>query len=244
MSTVPIFNETQLKAMNKDKVIAYALQIHAEHSTLDGISEKLDNALIEFKKLNDRFVKIESQLSVSHHINKVFTERITQLERKCWANEQYSRRECIEISGIPSSVTNEQLEPKVIELLGKIDVSVSSEKIEACHRIGKEGERTIVKFSRRKDCFAVLTAKKGFKSIDLSDIGIKTVYINESLCGYYKKLWYSCKKLYKNEYIHAFWTSNGTVKIRIHENGKVHAISHETDLSILFPDVDITNLVV
>ena len=240
---LPTYSESQLKSMNKDKVIAYVLQLNAQHVTLDGIGGKLDNALTEIKKLNERFEKIESELSLSHHVNVVLTDRITQLEKKCWANEQYSRRECLEITGIPSSVTFDELEPKVTELLGKIDVHVNSENIEACHRVGKEGVRTIVKFSRRKDCFAVLMNKKKFKNMDLSDIGLNTVYINESLCSYYKKIWYSCKKLYKNDYIHAFWTTNGTVKIRIHENDRVHAISHEDDLCVLFPDIDLAKLV-
>ena len=35
------------------------------------------------------------------------------LERKCAANEQYSRRECLEISGIPDGTSNNNLEENV-----------------------------------------------------------------------------------------------------------------------------------
>ena len=35
---------------------------------------------------------------------------IIVLERKCWSNEQYSRRECLEISGIPSDTEAGKLE--------------------------------------------------------------------------------------------------------------------------------------
>ena len=34
-------------------------------------------------------------------------------ERKPWANEQCSRRECLEISAIPESVTDNALEDKI-----------------------------------------------------------------------------------------------------------------------------------
>ena len=39
------------------------------------------------------------------------------MEGRYCANEQYSRRECIEISGIPASVADNGLESKVLEIL-------------------------------------------------------------------------------------------------------------------------------
>ena len=46
------------------------------------------------------------------------------MKRQCWANEQYSRRESLEISGVPESVTDNGLEEKVLNLLEKINVEV------------------------------------------------------------------------------------------------------------------------
>ena len=40
-------------------------------------------------------------------------DQVTRLERKCWENEQYSSRECIEISGIPQSIKQIDLEKTV-----------------------------------------------------------------------------------------------------------------------------------
>ena len=47
-------------------------------------------------------------------------------------NEQYSRLECLEISDVPESVTDNNLEGKVLKLLQKIDVEVHPDHIEAC----------------------------------------------------------------------------------------------------------------
>ena len=57
------------------------------------------------------------------------------LELQCWANEQYSRREFLEISGVPESVTDNDLEEKFLKLLEKIDVEVHPDHVEACHWI-------------------------------------------------------------------------------------------------------------
>ena len=42
--------------------------------------------------------------------------------------------------------------------------------------------------------------KKKSKGKNLTSLGINTpVYINDSLCIYYKKLWAKCKKLHNNK---------------------------------------------
>ena len=58
--------------------------------------------------------------------------------------DQYSRRSNVEISGIPQSVSNNQLEEKVVDILKAIDVNITSNEIEACHRLGKK-KKTVFK---------------------------------------------------------------------------------------------------
>ena len=43
----------------------------------------------------------------------------------------------LEITGIPDDIEDQNLKEKVIEILEKIDVNISSKDIDACHRIGK-----------------------------------------------------------------------------------------------------------
>ena len=49
--------------------------------------------------------------------------------------DQYSHRNNIEI---PKSVSDNQLEENVIDILKAIDVNITSNEIEACHRLGKK----------------------------------------------------------------------------------------------------------
>ena len=41
---------------------------------------------------------------------------IIKLERKCWGNEQYPRRECPEIFGIPSDTEADKLRETVLKV--------------------------------------------------------------------------------------------------------------------------------
>ena len=87
------------------------------------------------------------------------SEKLINIERRQYKIEQYSRRECIEIQGIPQSVTINNLEDTVIKIFEKIGISVNKRMIVACHRPGKT-TKTIVKFANKKDAELVLKVKK------------------------------------------------------------------------------------
>ena len=52
------------------------------------------------------YVKFEADLSITRTVSDTFKNRIITLERKCWRNEQSSRREWLEISGIPGGTSH------------------------------------------------------------------------------------------------------------------------------------------
>ena len=60
------------------------------------------------------------------------------------------------------------------------------------------------------------------------------IFINDSLCAYYKKLWAKCKKLWLNKYIHRFWVSYGLIKIKVSESSPPVTITHDVDLENKF----------
>ena len=73
--------------------------------------------------------------------------------------------------------------------------------------------------------------------MNLSSLGINsTVYINDSLCTYYKMLWDKCIKLSWSKYIHSFWVANDKIKLKTVENGRVYSVTHRNNLVDLFPD--------
>ena len=60
------------------------------------------------------------------------------------------------------------------------------------------------------------------------------IFINDSLCAYYEKLWAKCKKLWLNKHIHGFWVSYGLTKIKVSENSPPVTITHDVDLENKF----------
>ena len=66
------------------------------------------------------------------------------------------------------------------------------------------------------------------------------LFRNESLCPYFRGLWNQCKKLWNKQGIFSFFTVNGSIRIKIRENGPYNIITHIDDLKDIFPDKDFT----
>ena len=140
------------------------------------------------------------------------------LERKCAANEQYSRRECREISGIPDIIPNNDLEETVFKIVNETGVTVNSRDAEACHPLNQKAKpkKVIIKLSKSKDVARVMNNKMKLKSMRTQNIGLPfdcKIYINESLCKYCKYLRWKCKLLQTRGSIQSFWMTNGSIRI-------------------------------
>ena len=69
-----------------------------------------DNAeAFEIRKFNSKFDIIQSDLIVTKKLNSELSSRLVNVERQHWANTQYSRRERLEVVGIPKEVEQKDL---------------------------------------------------------------------------------------------------------------------------------------
>ena len=105
-------------------------------------------------------------------------ERVTSLEHQCWSNSQYSRRECLELTGIPETSDNNTLESTVLKIFEKLEVNVDPSNVEDCHWISSKNspKRVIVKVSKRKDAPKIRSSKRELKDMDLTSIGINNPF--------------------------------------------------------------------
>ena len=125
-------NQAALRKLGKEEIIKLALEYQSKfESTLSSIND-IKTDLSELRKY---YEKLESDVIITKQVNTKLCDKMKFLERQCWANKQYSRRECLEISGVPESVTVNDLEGKVLKLLEKIDAEVHPDHIEPCHWI-------------------------------------------------------------------------------------------------------------
>ena len=206
------------------------------------LNEEVSNLTEEVQKLNTNFELLKSDFSATRIENNSLNERLIALERQRCANAQYSRWECLEITSIPSSISDKDFEKVVCKVIPKAEVDITADDIEHCHRVGNKSQ-TLIKFGNRKVSRKVLSVRKDLNKIKMSDIeitGQSTLYINQSLCPYYRMLWSKTKTLYQKGKIDSFYVSNGNIKIRLQENARPITISHTHDFIKYFPGVDLS----
>ena len=100
----------------------------------------------------------------------------------------------LEAVGILASIPNDSFEANISKILDKIGVHVEGKDMQVCQRL-KDNDRVIIKFSNRKDSLEVLRVKKDLKSLDPTELdfpGHRRIFINDSLCAYYRGLWKKC----------------------------------------------------
>ena len=120
----------------------------AEHGNLNSKSKSQLVGLV--KSLMNENAALKELFKVMEATN----ERLERLEREQNKSLQYMRRDTIEISGIPTSIRQDDLEGEVQKIFEAAEVkihgdSLQGKDIQAVHRIGKKGV-VICKFVNRK----------------------------------------------------------------------------------------------
>ena len=79
-------------------------------------------------------------MAIVKNINNKLVERVVATERQCWENAQYSRRDTLEVVGIPMSVRDNVLE-QVCDVIQEIGVDICDRDIQACHSLKDKDEQ-------------------------------------------------------------------------------------------------------
>ena len=128
------------------------MKLHKFDSILSTVST-INDIKKDLSELRKYYEKRESDIIVTKQVNTKLRDQIKILECQCWTNEQYNRREWLGISGVPESVTDKDLQGKVLNLLEKKDTEVCPGNIDTCYWIKflAGPKKVIIKMSRRND---------------------------------------------------------------------------------------------
>ena len=245
-----ILTRKQLENMTDDQLLEFAMKLQ------NNMINKQTNLINDNKEFREKLSIIDSKFDELKNENEVLTskvsvaektsstlstdykninEKVIEMERNMHRMEQYSRRECIEIVGIPSSITNDLLEEHVLLIFEKLGVVLETMDIVACHWLEKTN-RVIVKLLNHKGSQYILEKKHKLRNIvfynhdESENSNSRKIFINQTLCPYNRRLYGLVKDLSNESLIDSFWISNGTIKIRESSQSKPVSITHESDL--------------
>ena len=121
------YTEKNLNNLLKKDLIAIVLAMQSK------MSANSAEVLEEICKLNSKFDILPSDLLVIRTVNLELSSRLVNMEPQCWAIAKYSKREYLELVGIPREVEGKDLEGKVLSVLEKVDCKKDGDNIEDCH---------------------------------------------------------------------------------------------------------------
>ena len=155
--------------------------------------------------------------------------------------ERDSRRNNVELSGIPNSICDEDLENTVINFCKESEIDVDARDIEGCHRLplsrNSRGhdKRVIVKFVHRKCAEALLKDKKRISGKNFGHLIVTNkVFASVSLCPYYRFIWGKCKDLQRQGKVHHVFCLGGIVCINYRRmEAQLNSIISTTFLTFL-----------
>ena len=185
---------------------------------LNPLSEQLKEALATVKTLNTKIEQMEDTFGTLQEENKALKQEQVSLKAQVLRSandlklEQYTRRDCLEIRGIPlpEDLRVEDTNNIVLQLSQKMGIPLERNDISVSHRIRSSKASVdpaiIVKFVRREMRESLYRSRKRLKSITTADLGFsvdKKIFINESLTPKNKELFKDCLK-FKNDKTYKF----------------------------------------
>ena len=201
--------------------------------------ERLTKEVDSLKKITEEWNNVKQNQLSEFQPQLHYRKQIVEIEKRLSDQEQYTRRECVELVGLPTELHGDQLEDHVVDVFRTAGVEVNKWSCHVIHRL-KNKKVVIAKLVNRQDALSILRGKKKLRNLDEGSkkrLKTQNIYVNESLCPPYWKLLGKCNALLKRKYISNLCLVNGKLKIkRGPTDDRATDIKHEDDLRQIFGD--------
>lgn len=203
------------------------------------LNDKLDE---NTKMLKEQTEQVKEYLEIIESLrkeNKALKDKVEILESRMDEAEQYSRRNTVEIQGVPHD-SNDVL--STVKNVGKaLDMEITDSMVDICHSLRKRPDSDapagiIVKFVRRFDAEQLLAKKRQKKDLSTRHLNLPTdnpIYINESLSPTRRKLLAIARETRRRQNYKWLWVKGGRIFMRKEDHGPIKVIKCQADLNNL-----------
>lgn len=206
---------------------------------------ELDSLKTSLKKTENKNIALENELFAARNKIDEQEEEIAELYQLQDNLEQYTRKQSLEICGIPAGAYA-STEEAVLKIASALDVTMTAEDINISHQIKSNGAGTIlVKFQSHKAKSRLYKARTKLKNLRLTDIftdvstatrvaaGTGRIFINENLTSYRKDLLRKANDKRKDGLIISAWSTDGKIFVKTSPEGAPVRIYAKEDLENL-----------
>ena len=177
---------------------------------------------------------LRSRMSDLEEENQQLKRRLQVVETRLDSAEQYSRRNCIRISGVPET-NGESVEDKIMLLADPINSNLTIEEVDRAHRVGKP--KVTSHTDRPRDIIVEFVSYRSRQKLmklksQLKHKGYKGTFINEDLTKVRRDIFFQARKMVKEKRVVSAWTYDGTIFVK-DPNLRVHRVECQSDLESL-----------
>ena len=232
------FSEFEALALTpiRESIDSVKASLHFLSSQYDDLSKSVKDLSERNKVLQVENASLRSQLLT-------MTNDINQQKDALNDYEQYSRRECLEISGIPKKI-KEDTNQIVIDIGEMLGIEITEDDLSVSHRVPPNKRNPdrppaiIAKFVRRDKKEELYRARKLLRNKstqDLDYLAANKIYISESLTQKNRELFQKCLQMKKAHKFKFIWTNAGKIYLRKDERpeSRVHHVTLSKDLDKL-----------
>jgi cell division protein FtsB len=213
-------NDLLTKHSNSTKVVL--TEIKSSQEFLGSKFDELANTIIEVRAENKKLQKDNDDLQ----------RRVCDLENRCRESDtaienlrQYSRRDTLEIHGIPV-VEGENTNDIVVKVakMAAPECNFNEPMLSISHRLPsrRRGVPAIIaKFVQRDIRDLIYNNRRNLSSQTIQDLGFDTasrIYVNESLTAQSQAIFAEVKKFRNHHGFKYIWTRNGKVHLKISDS--------------------------
>ena len=157
--------------------------------------------------------------------------------------EQYTRKNSLEIHGVPESAY-ESPEEVVIKIAEALEVPVHPNDIEIAHKLNRKGNKPIiVKFLSHKVKSTLNKSRAKLRNISVSNLFLNLsaagrvasdrIFLNENLTSYRRKIINKANEMRRDGVLISVWSMDGKIFVKTSPEGRPIKIDELEDLDYL-----------
>ena len=201
-----------------------------------------------FQSIINKHVETAVKMAVAKAVSerdaeiRELKEELTEVKMKINDIEQYSRRLCLNVSGIPEA-GGESTDQLVTDVAKMVGVAIEPRDIDRSHRIGKMKQghhRTIIvrltSFAKRQELYDArkkLRTPRAFPGSTVTAATATRAFISDNLTRENQSILYNARELKRQKKLHSAWSDVGKLKVRVREGGPTVLIRSDRDLAAL-----------
>lgn len=203
---------------------------------LNFYGDKVEEASSTVKNIQQKLVLIEKRLEKSENENMELKTRLRNLEIQLVETTQQEYNNKIEISGFKGIVNEVEVTNKI---LAKADFAAGEVDFKALKitRVGedkREKQSIVVQFRSQEVRNAVMSKIKKNKTYTklqgILESDGSSIFINESLSPYYKKVLYEASKVKKEKNYQFLWVKEGKILLKKNVTSNIQKIKCLADI--------------